>query len=226
MNKSLTVLATALLINLVSGTGFAQSALEEIGGIALEDKIFETVDENRMLLLASSEEAERHLSAENFKKLSDQVDFDTQRVVVFAWRGSGRDRISYSIAESWPEQISFDYERGMTRDLRSHTKIFALRSNVSCTVGGNAIELNPERQDAAKEFARIEVYGTLNSLPDGHYSITANELVFKLSLREDPELMESAKGLNNKKVLITGNLVAVDGQQTAWQIEVSTMDSN
>ena len=142
MNKSLPVLATALLINLVSGIGFAQSALEEIEGITLEDKVFEAVDENRILVLASSEDAERNLSEENFKKLSDQVDFDTQRVVVFAWRGSGRDRVSYSIAESWPEQISFQYERGMTRDLRSHTKIFALRSNVSCTVGENAVELN------------------------------------------------------------------------------------
>jgi hypothetical protein len=51
-------------------------------------------------------------------------------VLVFAWKGSGQDKIEYTVAESYPEQIQFVYQRGRTRDLRTHFKIFVLRANV------------------------------------------------------------------------------------------------
>jgi hypothetical protein len=49
---------------------------------------------------------------------------------VFAWRGSGQDKMTYTIAESFPEQITFKILPGRTRDLRSHLKIYASRKNV------------------------------------------------------------------------------------------------
>jgi hypothetical protein len=49
---------------------------------------------------------------------------------VFAWKGSGRDQLSYAVAESFPEQIFFSLKAGETDDLRSHTKLFAVRKNV------------------------------------------------------------------------------------------------
>ena len=35
-----------------------------------------------------------------------QSDFEQQVVLVFAWRGSGRDRSEYAVLESFPEPIS------------------------------------------------------------------------------------------------------------------------
>ena len=67
--------------------------------------------------------------------LKKQVDFDEQFVLLFAWRGSGQDKLTYVVAESFPEQITFRIEPGRTRDLRPHVHIYALRSNVKWSVG-------------------------------------------------------------------------------------------
>ena len=64
------------------------------------------------------------------KNLKKKVDFSKQTVLLFAWRGSGQDRIEYTVAESFPEQVHFSYRPGRTRDLRSHAKVYVLRSNV------------------------------------------------------------------------------------------------
>ena len=62
------------------------------------------------------------------------VDFKKQFVLVFAWQGSGGDTLSYHVLESYPEQIAFMRKPGMTKDLRSHAKVYALRSNVKWRV--------------------------------------------------------------------------------------------
>ena len=60
-----------------------------------------------------------------------QVDFEKQLVLLFAWRGSGQDQLEYTVAESYPEQVTFRYVPGRTRDLRPHVSIYALRKNVT-----------------------------------------------------------------------------------------------
>jgi hypothetical protein len=55
-------------------------------------------------------------------------------VLVFAWQGSGGDKLEYAILESFPEQIPFSLRPGLTDDIRSHTRVFALRSNVKWSV--------------------------------------------------------------------------------------------
>ena len=67
-------------------------------------------------------------------KLRKQVDFAKQFVLLFAWRGSGQDRLDAAVAESYPEQIFFSYAPGRTRDLQEHVRVFALRSNVKWSV--------------------------------------------------------------------------------------------
>ncbi len=65
------------------------------------------------------------------QSVPEQVDFEKQIVLVFAWRGSGQDKLDYVVAESFPEQITFTYRPGRTRDLRPHVYAYALRSNVA-----------------------------------------------------------------------------------------------
>ena len=66
--------------------------------------------------------------------IATKVDFKKQIVLVFAWRGSGGDKLEYQILESFPEQIPFSLRPGVTDDLRSHSRVFALRSNVKWSV--------------------------------------------------------------------------------------------
>ena len=58
------------------------------------------------------------------------MDLKTHDLLVFAWQGSGGDKIEYAILESYPEQIPFSLNRGVTDDLRTHAKLFAVRKNV------------------------------------------------------------------------------------------------
>jgi hypothetical protein len=55
------------------------------------------------------------------------VDFEKEKVVYFAWSGSGQDKLTFatSAAGKVPE-VTFTYAPGKTRDLRPHLKLFAL----------------------------------------------------------------------------------------------------
>lgn len=75
-------------------------------------------------------EAAKAFGDDALASLKKQVDFKNQIVLVFAWKGSGQDKLDCTVAESFPEQITFKLTPGRTRDLRSHVLVFALRSNV------------------------------------------------------------------------------------------------
>jgi len=80
--------------------------------------------------ITSAKEAAEAFDEATLKKISKSVDFKKQIILLFAWRGSGQDKLSYIVAESLPEQITFTLTYGRTRDLRSHVRVFALRSDV------------------------------------------------------------------------------------------------
>ena len=116
----------------------ALSAQEPIVAIKVmpENRVFKTSSFNKPIVVKSKEEAAKHFGKEAVSALVGEVDFKKQFVLVFAWRGSGGDRLNYNVAESFPEQIFFSRQFGRTRDLRSHAKVFALRSNVKWNVQG------------------------------------------------------------------------------------------
>lgn len=55
------------------------------------------------------------------------VDFKTEKVLYFAWAGSGQDKLTFTTAEGkqGPE-VTFTYTPGRTRDIRKHAKLFAV----------------------------------------------------------------------------------------------------
>ena len=114
------------------------SAQEPIVSIKVkpESSIFKNSNFNKPIVVKSKEDAAKHFGKEAVASLIKAVDFKKQIVLIFAWRGSGGDQLNYTVAESFPEQISFSRQFGRTRDLRSHTKVFALRSNVKWSVQG------------------------------------------------------------------------------------------
>lgn len=86
------------------------------------------------LVLTSEKDAAEYFEGDELAKLTKLVDFGKQVAVIFVWRGSGQDRIEVAIAESYPEQVFFNYRPGRTRDLREHVRGYALRSNVTWSV--------------------------------------------------------------------------------------------
>jgi hypothetical protein len=72
-------------------------------------------------------------AAEEIKK---QIDFEKQKLLVFAWSGSGGDRITASIgADSDGKSIVFaEYLPGKTRDLRQHVKLYAVPKDLKVVV--------------------------------------------------------------------------------------------
>jgi len=107
------------------------SAIKEVTGLSVNDAGFKASGSNKPIVIKSEKEAGDYFAAADLAKLTGQVDFKNQVVVVFAWQGSGQDKMEYAVMESYPEQIKFAYTPGRTRDLRPHVNIYVLRSNVT-----------------------------------------------------------------------------------------------
>lgn len=78
----------------------------------------------------SADQLERWTSKQARATIAKAVDFKTHDLLVFCWQGSGGDKLEYAVLESFPEQVPFKLTRGLTKDLRTHVKLFAVRKNV------------------------------------------------------------------------------------------------
>ena len=132
MIRWITGIATACIM---VGMASAQEAIVSIKAKP-DSSIFHNSNFNKPIVVKSKEELPKHFGKEAVAILVKAVDFKNQVVLVFAWRGSGGDQLNYTVAESFPEQITFSRQFGRTRDLRPHSKVFALRSNVKWSVKG------------------------------------------------------------------------------------------
>ena len=80
------------------------------------------------VVIASADELAKALgddkAADAVRKL---VNFETEKVLYFAWSGSGKDQITYQVDDGKPgPEVTFVYTRGLTRDFRPHRKLFAI----------------------------------------------------------------------------------------------------
>jgi len=104
--------------------------IQELADIKAKDQIWKVTKRGVPITLRNKSEAAKYFAEPQLKLLLKKVDFREQILLVFAWRGSGQDKMTYTVAESFPEQITFKILPGRTRDLRPHLKIYALRKNV------------------------------------------------------------------------------------------------
>jgi hypothetical protein len=54
--------------------------------------------------------------------IAKQVNFEKEKLVFFAWSGSGQDKV----APDAKAPGTFTYTRGLTRDLRRHVRLYAV----------------------------------------------------------------------------------------------------
>jgi hypothetical protein len=112
--------------------------IKEIAKLALKESAFRPGRPPQPTVLKSEKDAVEYFAENALARLKTEVDFAQQIVVLFAWRGSGQDQMTFTVAESYPEQVTFSYKAGRTRDLRTHVRVYALRSNVTWSVAGAA----------------------------------------------------------------------------------------
>lgn len=110
-----------------------QEAIVELK-VTPEKSVFKNSAWNKPIVIKSEDEAAKHFGKEAVEAIAKKVDFKKQIVLVFAWQGSGGDQLTYAILESFPEQIPFSLRPGVTDDIRSHSRVFALRANVKWSV--------------------------------------------------------------------------------------------
>jgi hypothetical protein len=116
-----------------AGIAFGQGPIAELK-VAPEKSVFKNSAWNKPIVIKSQNDAAKHFGKDALDTISKNVDFKKQIVLVFAWQGSGGDKLSYVILESFPEQIPFSLKPGATDDIRSHSRVFVLRSNVKWSV--------------------------------------------------------------------------------------------
>jgi hypothetical protein len=133
MNPTRVLLFALLpLVTLAATTASAPSTpLQELKDLTPKDTVFAASGATKPITLKTATDAATYFAPAELAKLTKQVDFNSQIVLLFAWQGSGQDKLDYTIAESFPEQIKFTFTPGRTKDLRQHIQIYALRNNVT-----------------------------------------------------------------------------------------------
>ena len=95
-------------------------------------EVFTVATRNKPLELKSAKDAKPYFDADELKALGEAVDWDRQVVLVFAWRGSGQDKMEASVKETDEgDLVQFRYTAGLSRDLRPHIYTYAVRKGVA-----------------------------------------------------------------------------------------------
>ncbi|MBI3823816.1 MAG: hypothetical protein HY289_14195 [Planctomycetes bacterium] len=129
--RTMLVLTTCLILPLSLLAGGAAKVRE-----LDTDKVkvdFEKGRVNKPTTITTAEELDKAIpEAGAIKK---QVDFTKEKLVLFAWGGSGGDKLTARITEDGKTAI-FTYKGGLTRDFRRHVHLFVLPKNADFKLEG------------------------------------------------------------------------------------------
>lgn len=225
------------ILGLVCLTAFASQVnaqddklppFKQIEEVTANSNVFEVSNQRKPLVLKSHAQAKKYFSAENLTKLLKEVDYDKQILLVFAWKGSGQDRLEVTVVESSPEQLVFVYKPGKTRDLRPHYYVYAVRSNVKWEEKKSPA---PAPKAKSGEFVKVSVKGKLKT---GIFAIggettgstiTADGITWELDFGTNKTLLEQAQNLNGKQVHVKGRLHRKPGVEVRerWIVDVKSL---
>ena len=124
--------AGAMLVVFMFGSAaFAVEAPEELKPLDLKDVAIVQPKEGDVTKPAEIKSAEELAKSPLFgagaaDKLAKHVDFAKQKLVVFAWSGSGQDKLAGEFTTGKGPLARFGYTPGKTRDLRQHFVVFVV----------------------------------------------------------------------------------------------------
>ena len=226
----------ATLSLLMLKTSWGSEPIVEIVDVQPKASAFLFDGASKPVVIYSVDEITKYFDAKNSANLKSKVDFSQQEVLVFAWRGSGQDRIEYEVLESFPEQIRFIYRRGRTRDLRQHFKIFVVRSDVKCIVNGKIVSPLEVREDGQWSPTKLPLSGLMEGkavevrvrgiLTNGILAIGGEttgttirfgKTTWELELQNQKTLNSAAAKLNGQLVVVSGLVRAQKGIEVAMR---------
>jgi len=92
----------------------------------------------------SAAELTKAFSKELAEEIAKTVNFKNEYVVVQQWAGSGGDKMTLKLDG---KKVSFDTKRGLTRDLRSHFKVFAVPNGYTVDLPKMGVKDAPAPKD-------------------------------------------------------------------------------
>lgn len=83
----------------------------------------------------------REIADRTSEAIEKQVDFTKEHLLLFKWSGSGRDKLEFSVEEGKDGPVVvFKLTPGLTRDLRQHSRLFAVSKSAAFRVGDRVKE--------------------------------------------------------------------------------------
>ena len=103
---------------------------------APKQSVFDDATRQKPIELASAEAAKAYFEGDALDALNKQVDWKKQTVLVFAWKGSGGDKMSTDVIEGEDKRlvVQFIFTAGLTRDLRPHIYVYAVNNDLKWQV--------------------------------------------------------------------------------------------
>ena len=88
------------------------------------------------MVIASVEELQKAIPGEDVQnKIKGQVDFAKEKVLYFAWAGSGGDKLTPDVdMKDKQVTVNFRYKGGLTNDLRQHHHVFVIPKDATWNV--------------------------------------------------------------------------------------------
>jgi hypothetical protein len=88
---------------------------------------------DRPTIITSTAELARTFPDEDTQaSVQKHVDFTKQKLIYFAWAGSGQDKLTFTVGKGEKGvEVVFHYKRGLTRDLRPHTHLYVVPKDAS-----------------------------------------------------------------------------------------------
>ena len=184
----------------------------KLGQVQPKRAVFQDATREKPLILLNAKSALKYFDKDAMEKIDQKIDFKQQVLMVFAWRGSGQDELRYSLLESYPEQLRFQYIGGRTRDFREHTAVFAVRSNVIW----KGKPIRPAEMTNGEDYIKVEVQGKLSRVfaiggETTGYQIAAKGINWELDFGGNKKSMTMANALDGKQVVVKGQLYSKQG---------------
>ncbi len=105
----------------------------DLKGISLGDA---KGDPRKPVVITSAEELAKAIPNEEAQaRIKKDVDFAKEKVLYFAWAGSGGDRVSFSalMISGGKATAVFAFKAGLTDDLRRHHRVFVIPKDAGWT---------------------------------------------------------------------------------------------
>ncbi len=117
-----------LMPNEQQGNSAEIPTVVELDNLPTTREVFAVANRLEPIQIKTKEAAEPYFPSAGLQQIDKEIHFDKQFLLIFAWRGSGQDKLTYAESDN---SVEFRLTPGRTRDLRPHVHVYALTSNVA-----------------------------------------------------------------------------------------------